>query len=655
MPLAEEVRQKMAIHNNNTPSSLSGHFQASSQTLLFRIALFFVILLPGIPARSLAQAPPVSVVAVIPPDAPPTYFLDRETNKPAGFAVDIMNAVAERSGLRVEYVFGSGWADIIEMVKNGKADLAPGMGVSKDRKKDLAFSALIDTFPVSFFVRSEHPGIDARAGIHAVGVIKGSVAFEKLQERADLRLVTYDGFGQGLFDLLSGKIEAFACPLPTLWQLANETGVEDHIKVVDRPIIEIKRAIAVRKANRELLDRVNTAVESFVRTPAYQQTYAKWYGRPTPYWTPRRTIVTSAVVLVAIIAAMVGWRYLSVLRLNRELTMLVKQREQAQEALRSSNAFNQSIIDSSRDCIKTLDLAGRLHSMSLGGQQILGIQNIDKYLNVLYEDFWKGSDNATARIAISKAQEGHTGTFQGYCPTVDGTPKWWDVVISPIIGNDGRPERLLAVSRDITAQKRATEALHRSEEKYRMLYDSAIDAIFILDLEGRFIDLNRTAYERLGYTYEEMLSMRVSELDPPEFVAQVATRLMQLQQQGHSIMTSAHRRKNGMLMPVEINARVIDYDGRKAIFSIVRDITERKQAEQEREKLITELQKLLSEIKTLHGILPICSSCKKIRDDEGSWHQLEAYISAHTDSEFSHGLCMECAKKLYPEYYTKDT
>jgi AmiR/NasT family two-component response regulator len=70
-----------------------------------------------------------------------------------------------------------------------------------------------------------------------------------------------------------------------------------------------------------------------------------------------------------------------------------------------------------------------------------------------------------------------------------------------------------------------------------------------------------------------------------------------------------------------------------------------------RERLILELQNALDQVKTLSGLIPICSSCKKIRDDEGYWNQLEVYIRDHSDAEFSHGLCPECAKKLYPEIF----
>jgi PAS domain S-box-containing protein len=83
------------------------------------------------------------------------------------------------------------------------------------------------------------------------------------------------------------------------------------------------------------------------------------------------------------------------------------------------------------------------------------------------------------------------------------------------------------------------------------------------------------------------------------------------------------------------------------------DITKRKQVETERENLIKELQAALAEVKTLRGILPICMYCKKIRDDEGAWTQLESYIKEHTGAEFSHGMCGPCAERMYPEIYEK--
>ena len=83
------------------------------------------------------------------------------------------------------------------------------------------------------------------------------------------------------------------------------------------------------------------------------------------------------------------------------------------------------------------------------------------------------------------------------------------------------------------------------------------------------------------------------------------------------------------------------------------EIAQRKEAEQAQEKLILELQDVLLKIKTLSGLLPICSVCKKIRDDRGYWKQIEVYIRDHSEADFSHSICPEHAKKFYPELHDK--
>ena len=88
--------------------------------------------------------------------------------------------------------------------------------------------------------------------------------------------------------------------------------------------------------------------------------------------------------------------------------------------------------------------------------------------------------------------------------------------------------------------------------------------------------------------------------------------------------------------------------------SIGEDITERKRVEADRERLINELSNALAEVKTLRGFIPICSSCKKIRDDEGYWQQVEEYIRDRSNIEFSHGICPDCAKKIYPQLFDDD-
>ena len=87
--------------------------------------------------------------------------------------------------------------------------------------------------------------------------------------------------------------------------------------------------------------------------------------------------------------------------------------------------------------------------------------------------------------------------------------------------------------------------------------------------------------------------------------------------------------------------------GKDLVLAVNRDLTEIKESAKKREQLISDLQKAIEKINTLRGLLPICASCKKIRDDKGYWNQIDEYIQDHSDARFSHSMCPECADKYY--------
>jgi PAS domain S-box-containing protein len=107
-------------------------------------------------------------------------------------------------------------------------------------------------------------------------------------------------------------------------------------------------------------------------------------------------------------------------------------------------------FDSATDCVKVLDLEGRLLSINARGCALLEIEDPTAYLGRSWIDLWGGVDAHAARACVARAARGEEARFQGFATTLRGTPRWWSTTISPIAGGDGRPEKLLAVSRDIT-------------------------------------------------------------------------------------------------------------------------------------------------------------------------------------------------------------
>jgi PAS domain S-box-containing protein len=115
-------------------------------------------------------------------------------------------------------------------------------------------------------------------------------------------------------------------------------------------------------------------------------------------------------------------------------------------------------FDNATDCVKFLDLEGRLVSINPRGCAMLEIEDPTAYLGRSWIELWGGVDAHAARACVSRAARGEVARFEGFATTLRGTPRWWSTVISPVVGGDGRPEKLLAVSRDITERVRQREA-----------------------------------------------------------------------------------------------------------------------------------------------------------------------------------------------------
>ena len=200
------------------------------------------------------------------------------------------------------------------------------------------------------------------------------------------------------------------------------------------------------------------------------------------------------------------------------------------------------------------------------------------------------------------------------------------------------------------------EALSQSEQLYRHMIEEASDLVYSVDVQGNLTYVNPIGLKITGYSEDEIIGRRFTHAITQgwkERVWQFYSSQIE-NQEPETLLEFPIVTKSGEVKWIEQTATLLSVDGKVAGFQVIgRDVTKRKQIEEERERLIAKLQEAAAKIKTMSGLLPICASCKKIRDDTGYWNQIESYIQVHSDAEFSHSICPECVVKLYPEIHLK--
>jgi PAS domain S-box-containing protein len=225
----------------------------------------------------------------------------------------------------------------------------------------------------------------------------------------------------------------------------------------------------------------------------------------------------------------------------------------------------------------------------------------------------------------------------------------------------------IQIVREIDAREAARRAVAHSSAMLRDAYDEVSDlyehapcGYHSIDASGIVVRMNETELRWLGYSREEVVGrMHVTDLVMATDIEATRLRLEEFARTDHiQDVRLEYRRKDGTSMPAIMSATALrDPTGRFVMTrTVVTEITELYRTQQELEALVIELQSTLESVRTLSGLLPICSMCHKIRDDTGYWERVETYISAHTHAEFSHGVCPTCFPRMFPgvEMETED-
>lgn len=223
-----------------------------------------------------------------------------------------------------------------------------------------------------------------------------------------------------------------------------------------------------------------------------------------------------------------------------------------------------------------------------------------------------------------------------------------------IIGNAGIDKiKLHNLNQDLEERIGLRTAEISAERNFsNSLINSLPGVMYLFDRSGHFIKWNRNFEIVTGYSAEE-----IKQLTPLDLFTSATDkqRIMQaiekVFREGSASAEAEFSTKEGKQIPYLFTGYTFTQDDIHYLVGVGLDISDRIETEKEKERLIEKLQDMLSQVKQLSGFLPICASCKNIRDDEGYWKQIETYIRDHSEVQFSHSICPDCAKKLYPHLF----
>lgn len=323
--------------------------------------------------------------------------------------------------------------------------------------------------------------------------------------------------------------------------------------------------------------------------------------------------------------------------------------KQAEATIKASEEKARSLFDNAVEGVFQTTLHGKLLEVNKAWARMFRYPSVEEALNdltdITHQLYVDPADRAKALHLLKT--KGYINEYECRMYRRDRTVFW--VVINARLTTlpDGTP-CIQGFIANINKRKLAEEVLRESEERFRLLVENAPDGIFV-QTNGQFAYVNNAAARMFGaQTSAAMIGQPVLDRMHPDYRESVRERIRRLNVDRKAVpaVEQKYLRLDATPFDVEVSAVPILYDEEQGALVFFRDISDRKRAEEESERLLVELTEALAKVKVLSGFLPICAWCKKIRDDRGYWNQIETYIKEHSEAEFSHSICPECMEKL---------
>jgi PAS domain S-box-containing protein len=311
-----------------------------------------------------------------------------------------------------------------------------------------------------------------------------------------------------------------------------------------------------------------------------------------------------------------------------------------------------AIVEASDDAIAATSLDGTVVSWNSGAERLFGYKAeevVGRRMAMLVPP-----DRADELGWIMKGlrQGKHIEHYETTRLHKDGHRIDISATVSPVRDRRGAVVGASVVARDITDRKRVEMALRQSEERFRVALKNAPVRVFHQDLDLRFTWINSNLFQ---WAKQDCLGKTDAEIVGGEEGARLTAFKREVLRTGQGARTEAEVTVDGEKYYFDLVAEPLR-DANGTIVGLTcsaTDITAAKKNLMERERLIAQLQEALDEVKMLGGLLSICASCKRIRNERNHWEPLESYIQSHSEAKFSHGVCPDCLRKLYPDYYQK--
>jgi PAS domain S-box-containing protein len=278
-------------------------------------------------------------------------------------------------------------------------------------------------------------------------------------------------------------------------------------------------------------------------------------------------------------------------------------RRAAEQALRDSDQYNRSVIESSPDCVAILTTDAHITQITPQGMKLLDIEDFATVAGTDWCSFWSGEHRDEARAAVASARDGNAARFEGYSATRRGVPKWWDIIVMPVRSETGQPERLIAVARDITEVKRTATNLLAANRFLDSLIENLPAMVVVKDAETlKFVRVNKSFEDLIGITKSQLLGKGAHDLFSAAEADYVVFKDREALEQGSLVdipRQSIHTAHLGLRTFHTMKMPIGDANGRpQYLLAISFDITERELAEEAIRELNGALQSKAAQLES---------------------------------------------------------